>query len=269
MLRVRARQQLWRLVFINREKLEGFLNRLRDPRFASTNALSICRLQISHVIQLSRENLRTIFTSLPNLERFGHWGLSEYFGEDLIAPPSLQHVSCDPLIFAADPDQMDFDSPFFQNITHLHLWDWDYLDGDNDRNCDTWNMASLKVLVRLTHLRMNLSCLREHTKHMSYVENCIIPSLPPSIQIVIMDVESDLLTYEFCSKLRKGEVDRRVLLYVDDEPCSLEWIIEGGELDRGEEGGRRWLNGGEDSMWESGVEMLNRRNNTLDFQSSR
>ncbi|KAH8804327.1 hypothetical protein DL96DRAFT_1631736 [Flagelloscypha sp. PMI_526] len=153
-------------------------------------------------------------------------------------------------------------------MTHIDLW-----NAAKDPNAlHMWNWASLKALVRLTHLRMNLGFLRRGPKHLSYVQSHIVPALPRSIQILILDVEAywDLVRYKEYNKLRKGEVDRRVLLCAFEKDDQGLWVLElGTEINGGDDGGRGWLNGGEDRLWESGMEMLRRRNDTLDFESSK
>ncbi|KAH8796225.1 hypothetical protein DL96DRAFT_1794295 [Flagelloscypha sp. PMI_526] len=261
-----ARRQLWKSVFIDEPKLKGFITLIRAPRFASANALLIRRLQISQDAELSRENACILLTSLPNLEQFGHWGASEYLTkEDLFVRPSLQRISCDPLAFSSDPDRMDFNSPFFQNLTHLDFWN----AADDPSDFEKWNWASLKVLVHLTHLRMNLQFLRQGPTYLSYVQSRITPALPPSLQILILDVAADcnLLSYKDYNKLRRGEVDRRVLLCAFEKDYQGEWVLElGTKINGGEDGGRGWLNGGEDQLWKSGMKMLRKRNNTLGFE---
>ncbi|KAH8826266.1 hypothetical protein DL96DRAFT_1607583 [Flagelloscypha sp. PMI_526] len=173
--------------------------------------------------------------------------------EDICTHPSLRHISCDPHIFTRSPESEAFNSPFFQDMTHI-----DVTGGANDFvEWSSWNWDSLKELPHLTHLRVDMWFLQRDLTQVPCIPDRLIPALPPSIQIVILDIQSDtaFMNHELYDKIRCGHLDQRILLCVFKEPHGI--------MD-----GRKWLKGGDDRLWMAGMDMMRKRNAALGVQSA-
>ncbi|KAH8794590.1 hypothetical protein DL96DRAFT_1827432, partial [Flagelloscypha sp. PMI_526] len=266
-----ADKELWRSVYINREdQFTRFTLLLQDPIFASTRARCIHRLQVERRVP-SKNDLFTVLSSLPNLERFTHWDTDMTSVQDgtvgFLHCSSLRHISCDPRLFSVDFTRIDLDSAFFHYVTHLdvavgddieyHMW-------------SSWNWSTLKSLSHLTHLLVEMMFIGNNSQHLPCIQTDLIPVLPPSIQLVLLDIDSDaeLLEDDLYNEIRRGELDRRILLCVYESWPLGEWVLEVGNMGDGRSFGCGpiWVNGGDDILWESGMDMLQRRNKVLDAQ---
>ncbi|KAH8810335.1 hypothetical protein DL96DRAFT_1626772 [Flagelloscypha sp. PMI_526] len=259
----RADQVLWGAVFVDEGSLRPLLALLHDPVFASTSAFCVRRLQTSCDMKFSRTDLHSLLSLLPNIELLSHWaGTESPNGEDVY--PTLRRISCSPCAFS-DVERMEFISPFFQNMTHIDVW----TVAHDFKDWSSRNWASLKTIHSLTHLLMDMRFLAREPDHFSCVEENIVPALPPSVQIVILQInrrcDAELASNEVYNKIREGAIDRRVLLCVFEEKVRGDWVLMVGTKDAGRfADGRKWLNTyGEVILWKSGVDMLRRRNDSF------
>ncbi|KAH8826269.1 hypothetical protein DL96DRAFT_1681400 [Flagelloscypha sp. PMI_526] len=207
------------------------------------------------------EKIRILLSSLPNLERLNHWALSErLIEEDLVTHPSLRQISCHPQDFTASAERLGFNSPFFQNVTHLDIGK--YIPGFD--KWSSWNWSSLQALRNLSHLLMSMQFIQDDPQHLFCIPDTLVPALPPSIQIVMLNVDPDveLVKHELYNQIRTGEVDHRVLLRICHRRGPTKWVlVVGSEYDGRFDDGHERLNGGDDVLWQSGMDMLRKRNN--------
>ncbi|KAH8833196.1 hypothetical protein DL96DRAFT_713189 [Flagelloscypha sp. PMI_526] len=144
--------------------------------------------------------------------------------------------------------------PLFQNLTHLEIIRPQIIP---------WERTALHRLPHLTHLYVDIKLTSDSLR--SIVDG-LIPSLPTSIQIVILDYhynkpsDSELDVYD---GLRIGQVDSRVLLssvldnewiYHTDGINIDEWALSG-------MGGEEW--------WQLGMKVLKQRNHALGLKNAK
>ncbi|KAJ7585250.1 hypothetical protein C8J56DRAFT_144819 [Mycena floridula] len=136
--------------------LETMKSGSRPPNFYANHVQSIC---VAKIIDL--DELLFLVTVCPNIQSLAvfHWAAGDFdmdtiFLDMLSKPARPSRLSCDlrwgsPSISSRGPSR--FTLPFFQNITHLELYD--LKNFGNQFN----GTASLQCLRRLTHLSLSLT----------------------------------------------------------------------------------------------------------------
>ncbi|KAH8833363.1 hypothetical protein DL96DRAFT_1585835 [Flagelloscypha sp. PMI_526] len=271
---------LWRTILVrNYASAENLHSLLLQDTFRSKRAQHIHRFIISETVNPDHPIFYDCFSLLPNIEAFTYWrrpSASLPDNHTLLPCPSLRRLSCDPHLFNIDGIHLsDFDSPLFWNLTHLDL-----LHGKSHHSF-VW--ASLASLTNLTHFMLNCDYLIpvyegiDSQDEILSINGCrgLLKSLPPSVQLVILDFEEELPWSGNYNQLRLGLADPRVIVGLFNQPPSLEWVLSVSrrstlqfELGEGEEDSvppprlySFWSIRGirQATVWEEGMDLLRRR----------
>jgi hypothetical protein len=96
--------------------------------------------------------------------------------------------------------------------------------------------------------------------HSSFLSS-LISSLPPSVQLAIIDFNEEMPGVMLYEQLRTGSLDRRVLVGVFLGEPVLEWVLHLPSSSFGRPvSAKPWATGGYKRIWELGVKMLTERN---------